>query len=367
MGIKSINSFLNRLCPQAFKVIALSFAYGQSLGIDGYNWLYTLFAIATKELLRYQTDPLEPLDRRSVLNYVAHRVVSNLLLFLRAGVRPSLFWDGEAGIEKTHEREKRKKAKDDQRQRIAHKRAELEALHPLARTPALLGEYKSLLANLTTVSREEIDYLKGLIRGLGFPSFDAQGEGEKLAAACALEGLVAGVWSQDTDNYPLGTPILVTGFEGTNAEGLPLVSVVSQAEILEGLSRDAGRPITQAEFVDFCILCGTDFNDNIPGIGPVKAWQLIKTHGSFENIEAKCPEIPVGTLNYQRSRAKFAYEPSPCRQAPELLDFNLTAFEGAKDLAAFYTVEGPYLDLQQAVRALPPKPARKRRLRIVDS
>lgn len=47
--------------------------------------------------------------------------------------------------------------------------------------------------------------------------------------------------------------------------------------------------LSKKAFVDFCILCGTDFNSTIKGIGAVRALQYMQQHGS---IEAMLPHLP---------------------------------------------------------------------------
>jgi flap endonuclease-1 len=42
--------------------------------------------------------------------------------------------------------------------------------------------------------------------------------------------------------------------------------------------------ITREQLVDIGILVGTDYNEGIKGIGPKKALELVKKHGSMENI-----------------------------------------------------------------------------------
>jgi flap endonuclease-1 len=42
--------------------------------------------------------------------------------------------------------------------------------------------------------------------------------------------------------------------------------------------------LSPSAFVDFCILLGTDASPRIPGVGPKRAFTLIKEHGSIENI-----------------------------------------------------------------------------------
>ena len=36
--------------------------------------------------------------------------------------------------------------------------------------------------------------------------------------------------------------------------------------------------------MDLCILCGCDYATRIGGIGPVKAFKLIKEHSKLENV-----------------------------------------------------------------------------------
>ncbi len=49
-----------------------------------------------------------------------------------------------------------------------------------------------------------------------------------------------------------------------------------------GPASPQGTGLSMEQFVDFCILCGCDYVNNIRGIGPVKALQLIQKHGSIE-------------------------------------------------------------------------------------
>lgn len=53
---------------------------------------------------------------------------------------------------------------------------------------------------------------------------------------------------------------------------------ISQPEVLSGLG------LTQAEFVDLCILCGCDYCPTIPKLGPKTALNLIKEHRSIDEI-----------------------------------------------------------------------------------
>ena len=49
-----------------------------------------------------------------------------------------------------------------------------------------------------------------------------------------------------------------------------------------------GFEMTMEQFVDLCILCGCDYTCNIGGVGPVKAFNYIKsTDGTIEQVIEK--------------------------------------------------------------------------------
>ena len=58
------------------------------------------------------------------------------------------------------------------------------------------------------------------------------------------------------------------------------------------------------EFLDFCILCGTDYNSNIQGVGSVSSFRLIKEHSSLESISENT-QYDTSCLNYHRVRELF--------------------------------------------------------------
>jgi 5'-3' exonuclease len=57
------------------------------------------------------------------------------------------------------------------------------------------------------------------------------------------------------------------------------------------------------EFLDFCIMCGTDYNKNIPKVGPETSFKLIKKHHSIEDVEKD--GFDVSNLKFVRVRQLF--------------------------------------------------------------
>lgn len=66
--------------------------------------------------------------------------------------------------------------------------------------------------------------------------------------------------------------------------------------------------LSHAQFVDLCILMGCDYVPNIKGIGPKKAFELIKKHENIEtileNIDTK-KYTPVENWQYKDARRLF--------------------------------------------------------------
>ena len=63
--------------------------------------------------------------------------------------------------------------------------------------------------------------------------------------------------------------------------------------------------LNRKEFIDFCILCGCDFSETVPKLGPVKSYFIIKKYGSIENIKSSgIIELP-DNFEYVEAREIF--------------------------------------------------------------
>ena len=87
-------------------------------------------------------------------------------------------------------------------------------------------------------------------------------------------GLAFGTASEDMDSLTFGSTFLMRGF---NSKKEPITQV-ELAKVLEGFE------MNMDEFIDLCIMCGCDYTHSIGGIGPIKAFNLIKEHGNIEKV-----------------------------------------------------------------------------------
>ena len=53
-------------------------------------------------------------------------------------------------------------------------------------------------------------------------------------------------------------------------------------------------------------MCGTDYNKNIPKVGPMTSYSLISKHKSIEEIE-KNTKLDISILKHIRSRELFSF------------------------------------------------------------
>ncbi|CCV02535.1 hypothetical protein IIV31_163R [Armadillidium vulgare iridescent virus] len=120
-------------------------------------------------------------------------------------------------------------------------------------------------------------------------------EAEALCAFLEKEGTVAAVVSNDSDVLAYGCKKLIVDFNFKNEKNEDMVTLIDN-EILK-----ASMGFDQHKFLDFCIMCGTDYNKNIFRVGPVSALKLITVNERIENIQ----NLDTSILNFKRVRDLF--------------------------------------------------------------
>lgn len=323
MGIKDFNKILQKYSPGAIQKIPVSYLKGYRIAIDGPLWVHSNLATCQKEMIMKMGDPLLPIDRQMLMFKVEQAMLRFTITWCYKGITVIWVWDGESLPEKTtYTRNKRNYAKDTIKEKIQEQKIKLENVHMLARSPADVARYKELLCQDVTITKEEIGNLCEFMKKIGFPSLKAENDSEKLCAALAREGVIAGVWSTDTDSYTFGAPMLITGWGGTNTEGESMIEVVYRSLILHYFN------MNDEEFVDLCIVCGCDFNMNMPRIGPMKAYEFITKHRNIETARDNNKTLPWEDLNHIRCREIFKYTPTNINPDSLNIKFNSDVIVG---------------------------------------
>jgi 5'-3' exonuclease len=302
MGIKSsFNNFLRETCPDIFEPVHISEYSFMKVAIDISLYMHKFKAVCGDRWLSAFINLISSLRRNEI-----HCV---------------FIFDGSAPPEKSGEQAKRR----DSRDKLDHQLYELEeALDEYNKTgivkKCLIDIYnkrrspKRLLVKnsekvdmvwiekkieqrrnqLYSVSAEDFEHAKELFRILKVPYYTAPGEAEKMCTAICIAGFVSAVLSEDTDVLAYGSPIFLTKID----TGSDTCVRITHSNVLKDLE------LSKEQFLDLCIMCGTDYNPNIPKIGSKTAYKLIAEHKSIDNILSDT-SIDVSILNHIRVRHLF--------------------------------------------------------------
>ena len=243
---------------------------------------------------------------------------SNLVFALRrANVHPIFVFDGSTPEAKKSEVDKRREEREKTEDRFLNLKADLEEFEESGHINENLRNENKLLTDVNKidvgkiqeaihklhqrcrkVDSTDIQLSKDLLEVCGIPWIQSPDgiESEWICAEMCRNGSVLAVLSEDSDLIAHRCPTLISN---PKSEG-PIWTCTS---IAYSAVRDSFG-LTDAEFLDYCVLCGTDYNTRIPRVGPQTAMKLINKHGSIEKIASET-HYQVESLNTEVTRSMF--------------------------------------------------------------
>lgn len=227
------------------------------VAVDAHNWLYRYLTTT----VRFTNEDAYTTDGGTeVANLIG--IVQGLPKFFEHDLIPVFVFDGGVTELKTEEIEARRA----QRERYEE---QLETAREEADTVAI-SRLESRTQRLTDVIHETT---RELLTHLDVPIVEAPAEGEAQAAHMAQSGAVEYVGSEDYDALLLGAPVTLRQLTSSgDPERMEFEATLEQHDL------------TWEQLVDIAILCGTDFNDGVDGIGPKTAVQKIHEHGDLWGV-----------------------------------------------------------------------------------
>ncbi len=319
MGIRGLNSFLKKHCPSVYRTSNLADYGGKRIAIDTMLFLYKYKASGGDRWL--------------------HSFASLVHNFRRAKITPVFVFDGKPPDLKSERLEERRRQRMLVEQRATRLRNALEEcrvtriindvlreylntgrgtkrvriLTPTDTTerapghddddaPRMLtdvdiqlieGELDRLERQSVYVSGHDIEMARKFLHLAGEIYLNAPSEAETLCCQLACHQMVDAVLSNDSDVLVYGTPICLS-------------NLMRDGSVTEIHAPDVWRELDmrREQFLDMAILFGTDYNRNIPRIGPERASALITTHGSLEEI-ARHTTLDTDVLRYDDVRELF--------------------------------------------------------------
>lgn len=263
MGIHKLMSLIQEKAPKSVKMIQMDLLSGKTVACDASMAIYQ-FLIATQTFSKMGVPGLQEL-RDADGNLTGHLVglFHRTIQFMEAGVKPIWIFDGKPPELKAKELDKRKEMKE-----------KAEESKEKAIEEGDFEKAKQMAGRSIKITKEMMEDAKTLIKIMGCPVIEAPGEAEAQCAELCRMDLAFGVASEDMDSLTFGAKFLLRGF---NSKKEPITQIDLNA-MLEGFE------MNMDEFIDLCIMCGCDYTHSIGGIGPIKAFKLMKDEKNIEGI-----------------------------------------------------------------------------------
>uniref|UniRef100_A0A0A9X3W2 Flap endonuclease 1 n=1 Tax=Lygus hesperus TaxID=30085 RepID=A0A0A9X3W2_LYGHE len=110
---------------------------------------------------------------------------------------------------------------------------------------------------------------------MGVPVVEAPSEAEATCAELVKKKIVNAVATEDMDALTFGAPKLLRNVTAAASKNLDIIEIDLERILVE-------LDLTYDQFIDLCILMGCDYTSSIRGIGPSKAYELIRKYHSIE-------------------------------------------------------------------------------------
>lgn len=283
MGIHGLAKLLGDVAPGAVREQNMKNYFGRKIAIDASMSIYQFLIAVRQEGTTLQSEDGETTSHLVGMFYRTIRMLEN-------GIRPVYVFDGKPPQLKSTELSKR-----------SERRAEAEKQLTEAQETGNVENMEKFSKRLVKVTARHNDECKRLLQLMGVPYVEAPCEAEASCAALVKSGKVYAVATEDMDALTFGTAILLRHLTASEAKKLPI-----QEFHLNKALQEAG--LSHEQFVDLCILLGSDYCETIRGVGPKRAIELIRQHGSIEEIlqhlDTTRYGVPEG-WRYQEARRLF--------------------------------------------------------------
>ncbi|GMT00345.1 hypothetical protein PENTCL1PPCAC_22519, partial [Pristionchus entomophagus] len=283
MGIKDLSKVIADHAPNAIKEMEKKGFFGRKVAVDASMCLYQFLVAVRQDGSQLQNADGET---TSHLMGIFYRTIS----MIENGIKPVYVFDGKPPDMKSGELQKRAQRREDTEKQLkeAEEEGDTEAVQKFER-------------RLVKVTKEHNEEVKKLLRLMGIPIVEAPCEAEAQCAQLVRSGKVYGTATEDMDALTFGSNILLRNMTASEAKKLK-VKEIHLARVLEAFE------MTMEEFVDLCIMLGCDYCGTIRGVGPKKAFELIKKYSTIETVlenldTTKYP--PPSEWPYKRARELF--------------------------------------------------------------
>jgi flap endonuclease-1 len=293
MTIKSLTTFLKKKNINS-SIVPLSNLKGYIMGIDGHNYIHKLFSVAHSRSLN--SIDISSGDRPSdydILTELLNKVFADMDTLWSNGVKPVFIFDGSFPEEKKETINKRieqgKKRKDEENKL----KEELKNSDPLLRSMDKVNKLKKIMSQDSHINDHIISSIKEFISDIGLPVIQLDEEGEKVGSLMCKDKYIDILYTTDSDALAYKCPLIAKSMK---LGSKPEIELITYKYVKDSLN------LSSKQFIEFCIMCGCDYNSNIPGIGPAKSYKLICDKKKLHNIKK---DYDIECLKYKKCKEIF--------------------------------------------------------------
>ena len=304
MGVDAFKKFLEKIELKP-KNIPITEFKGKRIAVDASIYFFKYMSVCTSRVVDKTNLAEKDPDRGYILQLFIGMLLDQALFFLKYDITPIFVFDGPTHMYKlaTEARELERK----------EKKRVIDELYQRVRNPVAgvanekdIETLRTKLKGNTSVSLKERKMIYQTFKDLDIPCMIAKHDAEHLCASLAIEGIVAAVYSTDTDCLACGTPLFLNDKDWVvNEKGEKVMAF--QGYFLEEVLVKSG--LSFEKFQDMCICAGVDFNKGTKpkGSGIGKAYKHFSSGKSIVDMQNTYGDKFVG-FNYMKSKELFAVD-----------------------------------------------------------
>lgn len=277
MGIKNFNKILKEYAPKSLVENDIKKYKGKTFAIDTSLILYQYITA-----LRRNGKDMEDDSGNSTSHIFA--ILQNAVYFIDKGIIPVYVFDGKPPDLKQNTLDKRKKSKEIANEMKKNAKSKEDEIKQFQRS--------------LFITKKQYEEVKNILEIIGIPYIQSEGEADCVCSYLVKNNLVYAAYSEDMDFLTFGCNKLIKKNKGSKIIELNLNSILKELNM------------NYEEFINLCILLGSDYAPTIKGIGYKTAIKIIHENKSIKTFLKNNKKFIIPN-NYEYDKI-IKYYKNPC-------------------------------------------------------
>tara|TARA_E500000178_G_scaffold279695_1_gene279567 strand:+ start:11700 stop:12665 length:966 start_codon:yes stop_codon:yes gene_type:complete len=257
MGIRGLNSFIKKTCPECITINKITKYQNKIFGIDA-------------SILLYKYRHISNIDQSCNNSHIIG-FINRIKYYQNYNITPVFIFDGSPPEQKKITLKKRQNL----RKKIYEKIEILQEYQINATQNEQIEidkEIYNLSKQIINVTKKHIEEIKELLDILGINYYNAPDEAEKYCVYLQQKKIIDYIVTDDTDVFTFG---------GYNILKSSIKNDIVETDIKQFLDK---LKFSHTKFIDFCILSGCDYLSYVPNLAINTVHTLFKKYDTIEEI-----------------------------------------------------------------------------------